>query len=94
MVKTRYFAEKQARSNLVCFKDMADKILNELRKNSIKIFVDIVVAAAKIIKANILQMLNAWETYPIIQCLDCLVHAKTQVLEILQIFLSTSYHQS
>ena len=58
MVKTRYFAEKQARSNLVCFKDMADKILNELRKNSIKIFVDIV-AAAKIIKGNILQMLNA-----------------------------------
>ena len=59
MVKTRYFAEKQARSNLVCFKDMADKILNELRKNSIKIFVDIVVAAAKIIKGNSLQMLNA-----------------------------------
>ena len=93
MVKTRYFAEKQARSNLVCFKDMADKILNELRKNSIKIFVDIV-AAAKIIKGNILQMLNAWETYPIILCLDYLVHAKTRVLEILQIFLSTSYHQS
>ena len=58
MVKTRYFVEKQARFNLVCFKDMADKILNELRKNSIKIFVDIV-AAAKIIKGNILQMLNA-----------------------------------
>ena len=62
MVKTRYFAEKKARSNLVCFKDMADQILKELRKNSIKVFVGIVVAATKIIKADILQMLNVSES--------------------------------
>ena len=84
-----YFAELPGRPNLVCFKDMANFILNDLKKNSIRTSNDVIVAAAKIIKADdIRQMENSMEEYPSIESLDCIEYAKVWVPESLQIFLN------
>ena len=83
-----YFAEISGRSNVVCFKDMADRILNDLKKKSTTTTNDIITAAAKLIKSDIRQMPSTMNEYPSIDSLNCIEYVKSWVPESLQILLN------
>ena len=83
-----YFAELPGRPNLVCFKNMANMILNDLKKKSIETPNEVIIAAAKIIKADIRQMANTIGEYPSIYDIGNINYAKEWVPESLQIFLN------
>ena len=79
-----YFAEIAGRSNVGCFKDMADRILNDLKKKSATTTNDIIAAEAKLIKSDIRQMPSNMNEYPSIDSLHCIEYAKFWVPQSLQ----------
>ena len=59
-----YFAELSGCVDVVCFKDMANYILYNLKKQGSQTKDDIIVAAAKMIRADIQGLRKSKDTYP------------------------------
>lgn len=58
-----YFSQLPGRENVICFRDMADRIIFEMKKTQ-QTKSDIILAAAKIIKADIQEIMKNTEYYP------------------------------
>ena len=59
-----YFAERPGRPNILCFKDMAAWILADYKKKNSQSPIDIIAAAAKIIKSDIREIPVDKSEYP------------------------------
>lgn len=89
-----FFAEVEGRSNVLCFKNMAKYIINDKwhseRNDSIEDEVErIIIAAAKIIRAEIREKSYDSELYPTNEDITNIERAKEWVPHYLQTFLKT-----
>ena len=62
-----YFSEQHGRENIIGFRNMTDRILRELKQKKSQTKEDIIVAAAKLLKADIREMEISTEQYPSIE---------------------------
>ena len=82
-----YFTERPGRPNLLCFKDMASWILADFKKKQNQSPIDIIDAAAKIIKSDIREIPVDKCEYPKIDEMSDMDYEKRWVPESLQLFL-------
>ena len=62
-----YFSEQHGRENIIGFRNMTDRILRELKQKKSQTKEDIIVAAAKLLKADVREMEISTEQYPSIE---------------------------
>jgi len=59
-----YFTQSPEKENVICFRNMADKILSDFKKKKQQTKIDIITASAKLVKADIQEMDKNIEFYP------------------------------
>ena len=82
-----YFSEMPGRENVIAFRQMANLILIELKKKESQTKEDIIIAAAKIIKAEIRELKKPIDVYPTTAEISGLEISKLWIPEGLQTFL-------
>lgn len=87
-----FFAEVEGRNNVVCFRDMAKYLINEKwyadKKDNIEEETErVVVTAAKVIRAQLREMIYDKKTYPTSQDISDIEHGKKWIPRYLQTFL-------
>ena len=83
-----YFSEIKGQSDVVCFREMANYILKEKKKNSNESKEDVIIAAAKIIKADIRELSKSNETYPTTDDISKYEEGMNWISESLKLLLS------
>lgn len=81
------FAQQPGQPDLICFRNFSWFIMNEFKKIQMQTPLDIIDAAAKIIKNDIRNMPCTKKEYPIINKMDDLDYGKKWVPESLLVFL-------
>ena len=76
-----YFSEFPGRSDIICFKELADFILNEKKKKNGETKENITQAVAKIIKAEMREMSKSNVEYPTVQDIQGIDKGMGWVLE-------------
>ena len=82
-----YFSEMPGRENVISFRQMANLILSELKKKESQTKEDIIIAAAKIIKAEIRELKKPIDVYPTTAEISDFVISRLWIPEGLQTFL-------
>ena len=59
-----YFSQLPGRENVICFRNMADKVLYDMKKKAQQTKEDVLMAAAKIVKADLQALDKTTEFYP------------------------------
>ena len=88
------FSELPGRADVICFKDIASYIINEMKRKSIESKGDIIIAAVKIIKAEIRDMPANIGEYPSATDLRSIEFAKQCIPGSLNCFWITSLIRS
>ena len=62
-----YFSELSGQVDVICFREMANYIIKQKKKKQDETKADIIMAAAKIIKAEVRELTKSNEVYPTIK---------------------------
>ena len=83
-----FFAQQPGRSNIICFKDYIWFVMNEFKKAKSQNPIDLIIAAAKMIKNDLRVMPFDKTTYPDINKRADIEYAESWVPDSLATFLS------
>ena len=83
-----YFTQLSGRENVIGFRNMTDRILNEMKKKGQQTKEDIIIAAAKLVKADISELDNNTDFYPTVDDIKDEENGNQWIPESLQTFLN------